>query len=66
MPNIIKTILDTIRDREFFYHRTNIHKHIWISNIMCYFGRHDYEFIGLMNDWALLECFYCGHQRKSK
>lgn len=47
----------------------NWHKVGWISRIMCYLGRHDYEATGIEScdrgTWACLECFYCEHKKKS-
>lgn len=50
----------------FWAHRTNLHKHPWISRIMCWMGRHDYKIVRSMGETsALLECFYCEQQRHS-
>lgn len=44
-------------------YRTNIHKLRYVSHLLCFIGRHDFEFSRITSDGALLTCFYCGHQR---
>lgn len=64
----MKSIYNKIR---FYRFATNIHKQNSISNIMCKFGRHDYEFKEIVYNHqgypigGLLECFYCLHQKRS-
>ena len=36
-----------------------------LAKVFCHFGHHDYESHGLGNDFAVLECFYCQHQKRS-
>ena len=55
----------------YFSYRTNWHKHPLISRIMCWMGRHDYEYAETLYDsqgdphGAKLECFYCLQQKGS-
>lgn len=49
----------------FFRYRTNVHKHPWISSIMCWMGRHDYETVSADKEKATLECFYCLQRKHS-
>jgi hypothetical protein len=51
--------------RYYFGVATNSHKHPWISHMMCAMGRHDYEAMTADNEQALLQCFYCMHQKHS-
>jgi hypothetical protein len=45
---------------------SNIHKHPLVSKIMCKLGRHDYEFLFMLDKrTARMECFYCGHRKNS-
>lgn len=37
-----------------------------IRPMLCRAGIHDYEFVVINEKGALLECFYCGHQKLSK
>jgi hypothetical protein len=46
--------------------RTNWHTFPPLSRLMCWLGRHDYEFNGLVGTMtAELECFYCLHKKHS-
>jgi len=46
--------------------RENWHKHPWISRLMCWLGRHDYEFVEMVNyRTARLSCFYCERKKHS-
>ena len=50
----------------FYRHRTNWHKHPWITRFLCYMGRHDYEGHGVISqNYVLLKCFYCDQQKGS-
>jgi hypothetical protein len=48
----------------FYRYRTNWHKHPWISPILCWIGRHDYEFVYIKGITVKLECFYCGQRKQ--
>ena len=49
----------------FYRYRTNIHKFPVVSKLLCYIGRHDFEYSYTKFDdqgdpeGAKLECFYC-------
>lgn len=56
----------TLKERySYLRYNTNWHKHPWLSAIMCWFGRHDYEARFIAEDSAMLECFYCLHRKNS-
>lgn len=42
---------------------SNLHKLPLVSRILCWIGRHDYEFVCETSHGQLLECFYCEHQK---
>jgi hypothetical protein len=50
----------------------NIHKHPYVSELMCKLGRHDFEYSSTVYDdqgdpiGATLECFYCLRKRNSR
>jgi len=58
---------DWLENSSFGYLRfiDNWHKQPTISKILCKIGRHDYEPLSIDDKWVLLECFYCGHRKKS-
>lgn len=43
----------------------NLHKNKWISKLLCFIGRHDYEFINAFEGNGHLECFYCFQEKTS-
>lgn len=64
--------VERVRDQIGFYRfATNWHKHPFLSMIMCYCGRHDYEYESTsynshgVIDGARLKCFYCLHEKGS-
>lgn len=51
---------------DYFRVHDNLHKHPLISKIMCWMGRHDYEFKYMIDEGtARLQCFYCEHKKTS-
>ena len=50
----------------FYRHIDNWHKHSLISKILCKIGRHDYKFMWMDGDSAILSCFYCEKRCSSK
>ena len=53
-------MLEDLKDKLNFYrYHTNWHKHPVITRLLCYIGRHDYEFISADGNHGILECFYC-------
>ena len=36
-----------------------------VASILCYFGHHDYETASVHEDYAILYCFYCEHEKCS-
>lgn len=60
------TMLEKIKnDMNYFRFRTNWHSHPWLSKLMCWCGRHDYEFVEANGNTGTLECFYCLHRKNS-
>jgi len=47
------------------FYRYNIHSIPLISNLLCKIGRHDFEAMSGNSSFALLECFYCEHKKRS-
>lgn len=37
----------------------------FLKQILCYFDHHDYETASVHEDYAILYCFYCGHEKQS-
>ncbi len=57
--------LPIINGFAYFRHRTNWHKHPWISYLMCRLGRHDYEAYLWDGEDVWMECFYCLYRKRS-
>lgn len=49
----------------FYLHRTNWHSWPPLSRLLCWIGRHDYEFLRADDNWGTLVCMYCGAQKRS-
>ena len=53
----------------FYQFRTNWHSWPPLSRLLCWIGRHDYEFVSAgekeYKNRGLLECIYCGQQKVS-
>jgi hypothetical protein len=74
---MISKIRDLFKDKDgsvsYLWFRTNWHKHPWLSKLMCYCGRHDFELSEIIYDeqnggiiGATLVCFYCEHYKNSR
>jgi len=54
----------------FYRYRTNWHSWPPLSRLLCWIGRHDYEFVSVdgkeHKDWGLLECIQCGQRKISR
>lgn len=64
--NKLQNLLDRVH---FLSFRTNWHRHYFLSKIMCFCGRHDYEIIGIVLhgdlESAHFQCFDCSHKKTS-
>ena len=49
----------------FYCPHTNWHKLPLVRDLLCWLGRHDFEFDHADGDSAVLVCFYCERQRSS-
>jgi len=54
----------------YLWFKDNWHQHPWLSKLMCYLGRHDFELSEIIYDeqnggiiGATLVCFYCEHYK---
>jgi hypothetical protein len=56
-------------ERPFYSFRTNWHALPLVRQLLCWIGRHDYEFVSAgekeYKNRGLLQCFYCGRQKVS-
>ena len=55
----IKEFLSWIRNTPFY----ECGNPIKLNEKLCLLGRHDYEFVEMTPDGALLRCFYCEHEK---
>lgn len=64
---MINDLLTKIEDRYgYLRYHDNWHKHPIVSRVLCWLGRHDYEYEGkVVNGAAYLACFYCLHRKNS-
>lgn len=50
----------------YYSFRTNWHKHPWVTRVLCWFDRHDYELDEVTGpNSATLSCFYCEKRKHS-
>lgn len=56
--------LNNLIDKVYFY-RNNPLKISIVSRWLCKHGRHDYEFVKMDENTAVLECYYCGQIKTS-
>ena len=66
MKKMMKRMRKVIDNAAFYKVVGNWHKHPLASKVLCWFGRHDYEYQRMDGPGsAILYCFYCMQRKRS-